>query len=134
MRDPERKLSTEEEIIDRLQKRLIDDIESDGPILLWTGSGKFPGGTYCGLNLTRAKLKRRYFDQEEIAGLSETDTAPRRAYPEDVMRECWEFVHHNFDRFLDLLRWLDGLEEASYRDQVESLHSIAEHRKKEDHA
>ena len=41
---------------DELQSGLIADIRQHGPILLWIGSGPFPGGKFRGLNLDVATL------------------------------------------------------------------------------
>lgn len=48
----------------------------------------------------------------------------RRAYSDETMRQAFEFVQRDFERFLELMRWLDALPDASLKAQVGALEDL----------
>lgn len=51
-------------------------------------------------------------------------------YTADDLRACWSFVRQDFERFLDLIAWLDSLPEGARAQQLESARSIFRDREK----
>lgn len=47
-----------------------------------------------------------------------------RTYSDDEMRQMWEFVHHDFERLLELRAWLDSLSDDQLKEQTDALQAV----------
>jgi hypothetical protein len=45
-------------------------------------------------------------------------------YSSDDLRAVWDFVRHDFERFLETLTWLDSLTEDARSEQLQSAHEL----------
>ena len=57
----------------------------------------------------------------------------RRIYTPQQLRDLWDFCQHDFDRLIELLLWLDELDEPNARLQLDSARSLFLHKKSEKH-
>lgn len=47
-----------------------------------------------------------------------------KSYTSDQLRDVWAFCQHDFDRFIELLEWLDKLRRHSIKTQIMALKTL----------